>query len=160
MKHLHIHILLISFKQWREQYKFSLISIFSKFIFECMKGIVLLDLYFYRPQTKFAKVMILQVSVSHSVHRGGMCGCSGGVRGCSWGDMCGCSGGVRGCSQGSIHGCSRELCGCSRRACVVAPGGTCVVALGGHVWLLPGDMHGCSLGEACMGYDEIRRYDQ
>ena len=25
---------------------------------------------FYRPQTKFAKVMFLHVSVSHSVHRG------------------------------------------------------------------------------------------
>ena len=26
--------------------------------------------YFYRPQTKFAKVMLLHLSVSHSVHRG------------------------------------------------------------------------------------------
>ena len=27
-------------------------------------------MYFYRPQTKFAKVMFLHVSFSHSVHRG------------------------------------------------------------------------------------------
>ena len=29
--------------------------------------------YHYRPQTKFAKVMFLHLSVSHSVHRGGVC---------------------------------------------------------------------------------------
>ena len=28
---------------------------------------------FYRPQTKFAKVMFLHLSVSHSVHRAGVC---------------------------------------------------------------------------------------
>ena len=27
---------------------------------------------YYRPQTKFAKVMFLHLSVSHSVHRGGL----------------------------------------------------------------------------------------
>ena len=36
--------------------------------------------------------------VCHSVHRGGVRGCSGGVgggvRGCSWGGMGGCSGGA------------------------------------------------------------------
>ena len=31
-------------------------------------------LLYYRPQTKFAKVMFLHVSVSHSVHRGGWVG--------------------------------------------------------------------------------------
>ena len=38
---------------------------------------------------------------------------------------------------------------------------------GGHAWLLggmcmvdPGDVHGCSGGHACVGYDEIRRYGQ
>ena len=29
--------------------------------------------YYYRPQTKFAKVMFLHLSVSHSVHRGSGC---------------------------------------------------------------------------------------
>ena len=42
-----------------------------------------------------------------------------------------------------LHGCS--LGG----VCMVAPRGACVVALGGHVWLLGGGMHGCS-GGACM----------
>ena len=32
--------------------------------------------------------------------------------------------------------------GCSQGVCIVAPGGACVVASGGHVWLLPGGMHG------------------
>ena len=55
--------------------------------------------------------------VCDSVNRGGMCGCLGGVRGCSGGDMHGCSGG---------HA-------------VVALGGSCMVALGG--------MHGCCRGD-------------
>ena len=65
------------------------------------------------------------------------------------------------------------MSGYSWGACVVAPGGACVVAprgmhgcsqggmhgcSGGHVWLLLGGVHGCSRG-ACMGYDEIQRYD-
>ena len=67
----------------------------------------------YRPQTKFAKVMFLQVSVILSTGGGGVHGCSrGGMRGCSRGGctwllrggvhawlllgVCGCSGGVRG----------------------------------------------------------------
>ena len=64
---------------------------------------MLLDPFYYRSQTKFAKVMFLQVSVCP--HGGG--------------------------------------------ACVVAGGWVCVVALGGHVWLLRGGMHG-SWGGACM----------
>ena len=50
------------------------------------------------PQTKFAKVMFLQVSVCP---RGGMCGCQGGVHGC-WGvcvvagGACVAKGGMRG----------------------------------------------------------------
>ena len=91
--------------------------------------------YFYRPQTKFAKVMFLHVSVILSTGGacmvapgGGVCGCSAGVRGCSGGMHC-CSGGVHGCSRGG-------MCGCS----------------GGHAWLLPGG--------ACVGYDEILRYGQ
>ena len=94
----------------------------------------------YRPQTKFAKVMFLQVSVILS---------TGGHVWLLWG-VCGCSGGVCGCSWEGMHGCSRG-------ACVVAPGGVCVVApgghgsllLGGHAWLLWGGMHGYSRG-ACM----------
>ena len=39
-----------------------------------------------------------------------------------------------------------------RGACVVAPGG-CMVAPGGHAWLLWGE-------GACVGYDEIWRYGQ
>ena len=38
---------------------------------------------FYRPQTKFAKVMFLHLSISHSVHRVG--GCLGPGPGGGWG---------------------------------------------------------------------------
>ena len=169
---------------------------------------------FYRPQTKFAKVMCLQVSVCP---RGGVHGCSqgghawlllggcvvalgghawllwggvwlllgghvwlllgghawllwGGVHGCSGGyvftgvclstggGMCGCSQGgvygVYGCSWGGLHGCSGGggMHGCSGGCvvalgvCMVAPGGTCMVALGGHVWLLRGGTCMVALG--------------
>ena len=37
--------------------------------------------------------------------------------------------------------------GCSRGVCVVAPGG-------GHVWLLPGGVHGCSGGHAWLLWGE------
>ena len=82
-------------------------------------------IYCYCPQTKFAKVMFLQVSVilftgGHAwLLRGGMCGCSGGHVWLLWGGMCGCS-------QGGV-------CGHSGGACVVALGGACMVAPGGHV---------------------------
>ena len=47
-----------------------------------------------------------------------------------WG-MCGCSRGD-GCSRGGMRGCSRGVC-------VAAPGGgACMVAWGGHLWLLRG----------------------
>ena len=89
-------------------------------------------LHSYRPQTKFAKVMFLQVSVILSTGRGACVVAPGGVHGCSGG------------------------------ACVVAPGerawllgghawllwGVCVVAPGGHVWLLGG--HAWLLWGACM----------
>ena len=70
---------------------------------------------------------------------GGVHGCQGFVRG--WGAcMVGAGGGMHGC-WGGMHGC-----------------------WGGHAWL-PGGMCGCKgvcvvAGGACMGYDEIRRYDQ
>ena len=97
---------------------------------------------YYRPQTKFAKVMFLQVSVCP--HWGGACvvlfgGCvwfysggvhgfirgaciilfGGGMHGFIWGGVCGCS-------RGGVHGC-----------------------FGGCAWLLPGGMRGC-LGGACV----------
>ena len=84
------------------------------------------DKYFYRPQTKFAKVMFLQVSVCPQ-------------------------GGVHGCSQGGHAWLLRGACVVSPGgACVVAPGGhawllrggACMVALGGHAWLLWGGVHG------------------
>ena len=58
---------------------------------------------------------------------------------------------------------------------ILFTGGACVVAPGGHVWLLWAGVHGCSgggmhgclgggvrgcSGGACVGYDEIWRYDQ
>ena len=82
--------------------------------------------YFYRPQTKFAKVMFLQVSVILST--GGACVVGPGGR--VW-----LLRGVRGCSGG---GCAWLLWG----AYVVAPGGHAA-------WLLRGSMRGCS-GGACV----------
>ena len=73
------------------------------------------------------------------VARGGMHGCSGGMRGCSGGGMRGCLGGawflwggMRGCSRG-VHGCSQGACMVAR-GCVVSLGGACMVAPGGHAW--------------------------
>ena len=92
----------------------------------------------YRPQTKFAKVMFLQVSVCPQW--GGVRGCGGGrvwLGGCAWLlGACMVVGGVPGC-RGGVHGCR---------------GGTCMV-VGGHVWLqgacmVAGGMHGC--GGVCM----------
>ena len=82
---------------------------------------------FYRPKTKFAKVMFLHVSVSHSVHRGA-CMVVGGMHGC-WGGMRGCGGHAwllgGGLVAGGVHGC---------------------VVVGG--------MGGCR--GVCVGYDEIQ----
>ena len=115
---------------------------------------------------KFAKVMFLQVSVcpqgggGHAWLLGGMHGCSrgacvvapgGGMRGCFWGVMHGCSGGV--CivapGWGACMVAPGGMHGCSGGACVVASRGVCMVALGGHVWLLWRGVHGCS-GGACV----------
>ena len=81
--------------------------------------------------------------VCHSVHRRGhawllggcVCGCSGGMHGCSRGacmvaprgDMRGCSKGGHAWLLGGMHGCS---------------GGACMVALGGHAWFYLGGMRG------------------
>ena len=130
--------------------------------------------HFYRPQTKFAKVMFLQVSVIHSVHRGGhawllmgghawlltggacMVAHRGGVRGCSQGGVCGCwRGGMHGCSRGGVCGCSRGcvwllmggMCGCSWggvHGC--SRGGVCGCSQGGVCGCSRGGMRGCSQG--------------
>ena len=98
----------------------------------------------YRPQTKFAKVMFLQVSVILST--------GGGHTWLLWGGMHGCSGGACMVAPGGhawllpgggMHGCSQ------RGACMVAPGGGHVWLLPGgwgHAWLLWGGMCGCSGG--------------
>ena len=66
-------------------------------------------MYFYSPQTKFAKVMFLHLSVSHSVHGGGgvwQGACMAGEGVCMAGGVCG-GGGMWGggmCGQGGMHG--------------------------------------------------------
>ena len=118
----------------------------------------------YHPQTKFAKVMFLQMSVILStggghvwllrggacmVALGGMRGCLGGMRGCLGGHAWLLQGGMRGCSQGGMHGCSwGGVRGCSGAVCVAAPEGHVWLLPGGHAWLLRGGVHGFS--------DEIR----
>ena len=102
--------------------------------------------YFYRPQTKFAKVMFLQVSFCP--RGGGM----HGSRGCVWlpGGHAWLPGGhawfqVGACVVGRGHvWLPRGACVAARGACMVAGGlhdcwGACMVA-----------------GGACIGYDEIR----
>ena len=118
---------------------------------------------YYRPQTKFAKVMFLQVCVCP--HGGGACVVAGGH---VWlpGGACVVAGGVHGCwgcawLQG-VYVVARGVCmvagghawlqGCAwlQGACMVAGGGllgVCMVT-GGHVWLLgvclvAGGVHGC-----------------
>ena len=92
----------------------------------------------YRPQTKFAKVMFLQVSVCP--HGGGQCVvvpggyvvAPGGACVVAWGGMRGCSGGHAWLLLVGVHGCSGG-------ACMVGPaGGGHVWLLGGHAWLLWG----------------------
>ena len=97
----------------------------------------------YRPQTKFAKVMFLQVSVcpregacmvvgGHAWLQGGMRGCQG----CAW-------------LQGGMPGC-QGACVVVGGACMVA-GGVCMVARG-HVWL-----RGCVVGgSVCMVAGGVR----
>ena len=88
-----------------------------------------------------------------SVHTGGTCVVAAG--GHTWllpGGMV-ALGGMR-VALGGVHGCS------GRGACVVALGGMHGCSGGGHVWLLPGWACMVAPRGACMGYDEIRRYDQ
>ena len=92
-----------------------------------------LDIYHYRPQTKFAKVLFLQVSV------------------CPWGACVVAGGGVHG-KEGYAwwrgHAWQRGVCG---KGGMHGKMGRCVAkrgmhSEGGHVW-----QRG-----ACMGYDEIQ----
>ena len=113
--------------------------------------------YFYRPQTKFAKVMFLQVSVILStggVHAwllwGGMRGCLGACVVAHGGACMVARGACVVALGGGMRGCSGGVHGCSRGACMVAPWGACVVAPGGGAWLLRG-------GGGMRGFfDEIR----
>ena len=100
--------------------------------------------------------------VCDSVHRGGVHGCCGGVRGC--GGVHGCRGGMSGC-QGCVW-LRGDMCGC-QGVCMIA-GGACMVAGGGAAWLWEGEAcvvaggcmvagGACVVAEgACIGYDEIR----
>ena len=73
----------------------------------------------YRPQTKFAKVMFLHVSVILST--GGACVVApGGACVVAWWGMCGCSGGAWLLLGGA--------CVVPWGACMVAPGVVCMVA--------------------------------
>ena len=121
---------------------------------------------YYRPQTKFAKVMFLQVSVCPQVGeacvvargacmvaQGGMRGCSGGMRGCSGGCMValgGVCGFFRGCAWfflgGHVWFFLGGVRGFCQGVCMVFSGG-CMVFPGGCAWFFPGG--------ACIGYDEI-----
>ena len=86
--------------------------------------------YYYLPQTKFAKVMFLQVSVCP--HGGGVCMVApGGHVWLLWGGACVVA------LEGAVHGCSREVCGCSWGVCMVF-WGACMVFSGGHVWFFWG----------------------
>ena len=74
---------------------------------------------------------------------GHVCGCQGvcmvarGMHGCG-GGMSGCQRGHTWLPEGGMHGCW---------GCAWLQGGTCMIARGGHVWLL-GDVRGC--WGACM----------
>ena len=89
-------------------------------IFRCRSMRVIVDRTCYRPQTKFAKVMFLQVSVCPQGGHAWLL--LGGMHGCSWGGVHGCSGGHAWLLPGG-------------HAWLLLRGrGACVVALGGHAW--------------------------
>ena len=84
-------------------------------------------LNFYRPQTKFAKVMFLQVSVCPHGGHAWFYSVGGGMRGFIWGGM-----------RGFIWG-----------ACVVLFGGHAWFYLGGMCGFIWGGMHGFIRGGIC-----------
>ena len=108
---------------------------------------------FYRPQTKFAEVMFLQVSVCP---QGGACMVARGVCGCSGGGMRGCSGGMRGCSRGGACVVARGACVVALGGCAWLLGGACMVAPGGACMVARGGMRGCSRGGVRGFFHEIR----
>ena len=89
---------------------------------------------FYRPQTKFAKAMFLQVSVcphwggAYVVLFGGACVVLFG--GCAWFYL----GGHMWFYSGGVHGFIR---------------GACAVLFGGHAWFYSGGMRGFIQGDMC-----------
>ena len=82
--------------------------------------------YFYLPQTKFAKVMFLQVSVCP---RGACLVAGGGMHGC--GGACMVVGGCMVAGGACVVVGEGGVCGCGGHAWLW---GACMVA-GGHVWL-------------------------
>ena len=103
-------------------------------------------LYIYRPQTKFAKVMFLQVSVCP--HGGGM---RGFIRRGAYMVLFGGNGVVLfgghvwfylgGCVWfylGGLHGFIWGRVWFYSGACMVLFGGACVVLFGGHAWFYSG----------------------
>ena len=97
---------------------------------DCQQRKVIAD-HFYRPQTKFTKLMFLHLSVSHSVHRGA-CVAGGGHAwqgGNVWQGAC-MAGGMhdRGHAWGWRHAWQGGMC--DRGACMA--GG--MHGSGGHVW--------------------------
>ena len=75
---------------------------------------------------------------------------TGGVCVVAWGGVCGCSGGACMVAPGGHVWLLGGMRGCSGGACVVALGGACVVAPGGHAWLLWGGMCVVAPGGACV----------
>ena len=97
----------------------------------------------------FAKVMFLHLSVSHSVHRGSVCG----SRGMHGGGACRVGGGVHG--RGRAYMAGEGVCG--RGACLVGmcmAGGPCMVGVCMAGACVAGGMHGwgmCAIGRAWQG---------
>ena len=85
----------------------------------------------YRPQRSWGKVIFSEACVNNSVHRGGVCGCSGGMRGFIQG----------------VHGFIRG-------ACVVLFGGVCMVLFGGACVVLFGGVCGF------FSFSDTMRYGQ
>ena len=108
--------------------------------------------YNYRPQTKFAKVMFLQVSVCP--HRWGHAWFYlGGMRGFIWGACMILFGGHAWFYWGGVHG---FIWGCAwfyLGVCMVLFGGACMVLFGGACVVFLGGVH---VFFSFFGYNEIR----
>ena len=107
---------------------------------------------YYRPQTKFAKVMFLQVSVCP--HGGKACMVLLG--GHAWfylGGMCSFIWGGVWFYLGGMHGFIWGAC-VVLGACMVLFGGACVVFPGGCAWFFQGGMH------VFFSFSDTMRYGQ